>query len=93
MTVRPAARPAARPRITLPRPTQEQRARIHAALEALLKRIRDALRPLAQALREAAAAMARATAALARPPGRPARPDRPAWASSYGPAPRHRSYR
>lgn len=92
MTTRPAARPPARPRMTMPRFTPEQKARIHAAVEAIVKRIREALTPLFRAVREAARALAEAARTLAAA-HRP-RPDRPAWASPYGPAPRtHRTRR
>jgi hypothetical protein len=75
MSARPAARPPARPRVQVPRFTPEQKARLHAAIDAILKHVRAAARALQR------------YAALLN--GR--RPDRPAWASPYGPAPRRRT--
>lgn len=84
---RPPARP---PAVRMPRFTPEQRARIGRAIDAMLKRIREALRPVIRAVRDAAQAIAQAAASFHRYAdtvnGR--RPDRPAWASPYGPAPR-----
>lgn len=88
---RPPARP---PAVRMPRFTPEQRKRIGDAIDALLKRIREALRPLAQLMRDTAAAIAEAAKSVRQYADtvNRRRPDRPAWASPYGPAPRlHRS--
>ncbi|MFF3096759.1 hypothetical protein [Streptomyces cyaneofuscatus] len=62
---------------------------------AVLREAMEPLRTFAAALRPAAEAAARAMAALTAalrttPATTPARPDRPAWATPYGPPPRRR---
>lgn len=85
---RPAARPAARPRITMPRFTPEQKARVRAAVEALLKRFRAACAAVARAFKAATDALRAAVQAM-RQYTHTRHRDRPAWATPYGPAPRH----
>jgi len=95
MMTSPPGRPPARPPVVrMPKFTPEQRERIGAAIDALLKRIREALRPLVQLVRQTGEAIADAAAAVRQYADtvNRRRPDRPAWASPYGPAPRpHRS--
>lgn len=94
-TPRPAARPPARPPIRAPRLTPEQKARISAALEALIGKLRRAFARVAAAARLAAETLRAAvdhlktlTRSLPAP-----RADRPAWATPYGPAPRPSAWR
>lgn len=81
---RPASRPPGRPAVPPIRPfTPEQKARLSNAINTITSRIRDTFR----ALRPVVAAAARAIRQLAttlRTAARP-QPDRPAWASPYGP--------
>ena len=95
MTAHPAARPPGRPAIRMPRLTPEHKARIGRALEALLGKLREAFARMAAIARDTGAALREAFAHmrdLARSLPAPT-PDRPAWATPYGPAPRRAAWR